>query len=172
MDESKANTLNEEGITPLMLALLKDNFKQAEEILEYTNEKNISLPCKSFNNNTPLHVAAAKNKFKLVKKIVERGGEINKLNSKFFSPLYFAIKYGSIYQNMACSEKEKITNARKVCLLKQIIVFLLENGADPDKEITVENKPILKNYWKLKRPLFYEYVQNVKKEIEQIKLNK
>lgn len=89
-DNSNINEVNNEGQTPLVLAVQNSNIGIVEQLIQAGAKINISL----LNGNSPLHYAAAIGNRFIAKLLIDNGANINALNAYSESPLLIAAYKG------------------------------------------------------------------------------
>ena len=97
-----------DGRTPLQFAIENDHPEALGVLLDYGASAEAPLP--SWDQRTPLHVAAARADTPVIEVLLERGADPNQLDRVGRSPLYDAVTHGR----------------------EQSVRALLEHGADPN----------------------------------------
>ena len=159
------NKKNNNGYTPLHIAAQYNNSEVVEKLItkyeELNNHKTKGLLSffkggKTFKidqvdsfGDSPLHLAAQYNSLEVVKKLLEKGADLNKKNNNGYTPLHIAAKKGQLeVVEELIVKKNNIQNnfnERKRFFLdkknqyKKTAVSLLCNGAKPDRISFVEN---------------------------------
>ncbi|RDD43795.1 Ankyrin repeat and sterile alpha motif domain-containing protein 1B [Trichoplax sp. H2] len=85
------NCRDENGYTPLILAILHGNHDAVECLLKYSAGVNEKDP----RGNGALHIAAWKSKSDIVDVLLQNGAGVNDSNNNGNSPLHFACQYNS-----------------------------------------------------------------------------
>jgi len=80
------NAQDEQGRTPLFLAVQANNEKLVQTILRFDPDTNIA----SKDGQTPLHIAASNGNIEIASLLVSKGANLQSVNSKGRTPLYLA----------------------------------------------------------------------------------
>lgn len=103
-NKAQINIINNDGQTPLSFALLKHEVENADYLLEKKAKINLS------NKYIPIILVCEAGSLELLKKIVDRGGDVNALGLNGDSPLYWAFSSDNV----------------------EMIDYLIKKGANPD----------------------------------------
>jgi ankyrin repeat protein len=106
------NAQDEEGNTPLILALLCNEEEVKDETIECLIDCNSKIMIANKDGTTPLHAAVFRNNIKFIKALIERGADINARDEFQATPLLYTLEY-----NRRCDDIP-------------VIACLLQNGAD------------------------------------------
>ena len=112
------NAKNDQGASPLYLAVQSDHYETAKLLIEHKADTNLHS---GEHLNVPIHFAIDFENMKILKLLIENGASINFKGSDGFTALMFVVYY------------EKIKN-------EEIVRFLLEHGADPNVMGTNDNR--------------------------------
>jgi len=86
-DKTSINIRNNQGLTPLLIAINKLNYGISDLLLQFGADPNVI----NFNDeNTPLHIAAINGVGWLGEILLEHGAKINALNKEWATPLILA----------------------------------------------------------------------------------
>lgn len=130
------NTLDERGRSGLYIAAAEGSFKVAKVLLDW-NLTNVNALTPQ--NESPLMMAALKGHVALAKRIIERGGDVNKTG---WAPLHYAATGGNIEMIKLLLEESAYIDAespnRSTPLMMAAMYgtaeaakLLMEEGADP-----------------------------------------
>lgn len=115
-------SIDDEGLTPLCLSLLKDKTKSALYLLK--NGANIKAG-RNYHGN-PIHIAAKRLNYTALKEIIRLGENPNKIDNKGNTALHYAMSLLAEGQTKA----------------GQIIQYLLDKGADPNAKSKENMTPV------------------------------
>lgn len=130
------NTPNAEGLPGLYLALREPSPKVAETLISWPKT---NLEVRTLQDESPLMMAALKGHLDLVKKLIERGADVNKTG---WTPLHYAATNGHLaimellLENHAYIDAESPNGSTPLMMAAHYgtpaaVKLLLEAGADP-----------------------------------------
>ena len=86
------NATDNEGYTPLFLALLFDHPRTAKELIK---QRQVDVNKAENDGWTPLHVACRNNQLVLTQELITHGADINRPDKDGWTPLHFACNFSN-----------------------------------------------------------------------------
>ena len=125
------NAENNESMTPLQILLERYYTNDECNILDLTSlllDKGAEVNRRDKANDTLLHMAIRRNRFKIAETLIKRGADANAENDKGVTPLHMLSESQSPY-----NDEDKNLN---------LVLLLLKNGAEVNKRDWAKNTPL------------------------------